>query len=146
MGNPSTNSLPRCQLSSIQNMVDSLSSQQWEPQNRHRSIFGPRKAPREGQSWKMPMEFWIDTLCVPVQNEEARNLAIENMRNVYEDADGVLVLDSWVQEVERSESLAERAARLILCTWARRYGRCRKLQWRRICSFNSKTAQTRYSI
>jgi hypothetical protein len=42
------------------------------------------------------------------------------MFSIYEEADGVLVLDSWIQELERSESIAEKAARLILCTWARR--------------------------
>jgi hypothetical protein len=117
MGNPTANSLPRCQLDRLQKMVDVLCSQPWEVIDRHLTLFGPKKAPRKSVHWKEPVRFWMDTLCVPVRDEDARKKAIRSMRNVYENADGVLVLDSWIQEVKRSSHLIEKAARLFLCNW-----------------------------
>ncbi|OQV00995.1 hypothetical protein CLAIMM_06419 [Cladophialophora immunda] len=65
-GNPLQNSLPVCQLRSIQHYVTTLT---------------------ESQS----SLFWIDTLCVPVK-EPLRHLAILRMAKVYSSASQVLVL------------------------------------------------------
>lgn len=121
MGNPAANSLPRCQLSRLQQMVDQLCSRSWAEQKRYLSMFGPKKLSAEGASSSKARGFWMDSLCVPVRDENARKKAIRNMRNVYENADAVLVLDSWVQKLDsRSESVIEIAARLYLCSWNRR--------------------------
>ena len=70
LGNPLENSLPKCQLITIQSLVNSL-------------------YPRSAE----PVPFWIDTLCVPL-NGEGRKDAIQGMRRVYEEGDIILVLDA----------------------------------------------------
>src|SRR5271154_1958401 len=94
MGNNEQNSLPVCHLNRLQRMVDGIGS-------------GP---------------FWIDTLCVPVQQEykEYRNQAIRQMAYIYKQARSVLVLDSWLQEICHSHDIVEKMVRLYLCGWLRR--------------------------
>lgn len=62
----------------------------------------------------------MDTLCVPVKDDEARKQAIRKMRNIYELADRVLVLDSWTQALSRSADIIEKACRLYLSNWQSR--------------------------
>jgi Heterokaryon incompatibility protein (HET) len=47
--------------------------------------------------------FWMDTLCVPVNDAARRKKTIKTMRTVYETAGKVLVLDSelFTSSVER---------------------------------------------
>jgi hypothetical protein len=81
MGNPEENSLPECQLSRIQEMVDQVNFPGREP-NDH-------------------VGFWMDTLCVPVKKEfrSYRDSCIRNMRHIYAATAAVLVLDSWLQAI-----------------------------------------------
>lgn len=46
-----------------------------------------------------PVPFWIDSLCLPVTNHEARRIAIAEMERVYKGATRVLVLDSGLVTV-----------------------------------------------
>lgn len=62
----------------------------------------------------------MDTLCVPVKDDEARKQAIRKMRNIYERVDRVLVLDSWTQALPRSADIIEKACRLYLSNWQSR--------------------------
>ena len=102
MGNPKDNSLPKCQLLRIQNMVDEINF--------------PDRANVEH------VPFWIDTLCVPVREEfkDFRKRCIVNMRNIYERAAAVLVLDAGLQEIPRSAPVVERCVRLHQSFWQRR--------------------------
>ena len=76
LGNVKENALPHCQLMRLSYLIDQLSS----------------------TSLKYTY-FWLDTLCVPpdvMEEDEAQRFAIERMRETYEDAEAVLVLDSWL--------------------------------------------------
>ena len=68
LGNPTTNSLPLCQLEKIRKYVAELF---------------PDEVPL----------LWIDTLCVPRQ-KHGKKLAISKMKETYQDATRVLVLDT----------------------------------------------------
>jgi hypothetical protein len=62
----------------------------------------------------------MDTLCVPVNNEDARKIAIRKMRDVYQYADRTLVLDSFVRELRQSTDIAEKVNRIYLSNWQTR--------------------------
>lgn len=103
MGNQVQNSLPICQLSRLQLTVNRLYPQNGI--NRRQSN----------------VAFWMDTLCVPVQDEyEAYcKQAIAQMRGIYQRADAVLVLDNWHQGISRSVNITEKTVRMYLANWQR---------------------------
>lgn len=108
LGNPRANSLPLCQMERIANHVAKLFQ-------------------NEGAL------FWIDTLCVP-HSKHGKRLAIKKMKDTYQNADRVLVLDvqlmrtpidfqCWQRSPEdnRRVNLAkELLLRIALCGWMRR--------------------------
>lgn len=84
-------------------------------------------------SGELAYRFWIDTLCCPVfKNAPAENtVAMSRIREVYENADHVLVLDkalspfksSVSREAAGEEALsksAETCLRILTSTWTRR--------------------------
>ena len=98
MGNNSTNSLPQCQLSYLSEVVGELYP------------YSKRFIP-----------FWVDTICFPLQPPEAYNLAMQQMRATYEDADKVLVLDSYIRPQKRALLSDEECLIRIFCSgWMRR--------------------------
>jgi hypothetical protein len=99
LGNPHENSLPRCQLFRLQKLVNAL-------------------YPDEVR----PVRFWMDTLCVPVGEEhrDLRKRSIRLMREIYQSASSVLVLDSGIQQLSLSTTVAERAMRIYLSNWTYR--------------------------
>ncbi|KAI5990026.1 hypothetical protein F5J12DRAFT_863356 [Pisolithus orientalis] len=101
LGNPTGNTLPICQISRIQKMVDEL-------------------FPDRGVDQHVP--FWMDTLCVPVGDnlKEYRKKCIIRMRTIYQEAAAVLVLDVGMQEVSSSASIPNRAVALFQSEWWRR--------------------------
>jgi hypothetical protein len=64
----------------------------------------------------------MDTLCVPVgdDHKELRKQTISQMRRIYENADRVLVLDNWVEELSVSSSIYEKELRICLPNWQHR--------------------------
>lgn len=104
LGNPTGNTLPSCQLLEIQRVVNSAYYSDT-------SIENPE-----------PVPFWVDTLCVPVvdNNIDYRKLAIQRMRSTYQNAKKVLVLDKEVLAGSKIASPRERIARIVLSTWMRR--------------------------
>ena len=74
LGNPSANSLPRCQLSRLSKSI--------------RQLCGHASSPE--------IPFWVDTICCPYQPGDAQDLAILKMRDTYALAEWVLVLDAWL--------------------------------------------------
>lgn len=94
MGNAQENSLPLCQLSQIQRLVNEL--------------YGSDE----------PIPFWIDTLCVPLV-KRYRNMAITRMSRTYRDADKVLVLDLSLRRVSLSSPL-ECIMHIRVSPWATR--------------------------
>ncbi|KFA81924.1 hypothetical protein S40288_06874 [Stachybotrys chartarum IBT 40288] len=72
LGNPKNNAVPNCQLEALDRMVASL----------------PMPSPVGSQS-----PFWLDTICCPVEEGNDQIAAIGLMRDTYEKASAVLVLD-----------------------------------------------------
>jgi hypothetical protein len=96
LGNPRSNSLPKCQLVRIQHFVDALYDEQFRP-----------------------VPFWIDTLCVP-REIEARRLAIRSMKSIYQEADKVLVLDNLLLSINNSINPVENLMRIRSTRWLQR--------------------------
>jgi hypothetical protein len=98
MGNPKKNSLPICQLSRIQKLVNQVN-------------FSNRGEDQVG--------FWMDTLCVPVGDEyrEVRKSCIRRMGHIYESAAAVLMLDSWMQGIAYVAPMEDRCVRLYQSNW-----------------------------
>ncbi|KAL4912890.1 hypothetical protein BDW62DRAFT_206038 [Aspergillus aurantiobrunneus] len=117
MGNPKANALPTCLLFKIQSMINSLYSIPHPEQERKYLIFGPRNPLSTRDATRQPIGFWMDTLCVPVHDIEAKKQAITEMRTIYEWADRTLVLDAWIRELPLASDIVERAARIVLSNW-----------------------------
>ena len=97
LGNPHENSLPLCQLERIQSLVN--------------------KVYADG-SYIVP--YWIDTICVPLE-EEWKRLAIARMDRTYAEADVVLVLDNSLQRISSKQTdSTELSARIAHATWVTR--------------------------
>ena len=98
LGNPVANTMPRYQLARTSHYVTSLSN----ATNKH-------------------SRFWIDTLCCPIEPREARRLAISQMKEIYQGADSVLVLDSDLLVHSSYEaSPLELLMRIYCAKWNRR--------------------------
>lgn len=98
LGNVHANALPTCQLIYLRGVVS-----------------------KAIKSNTLSTPFWIDTVCCPRFPKESRNLAISAMRETYERASAVLVLDSYLQ-VQDSRSLGplELIMRAACAPWQRR--------------------------
>ena len=73
LGNLQRNAIPHCQLLNLSSMIRSL----------------PGKTISNGL-------FWLDTICCPLEGGDAQDLAVGMMRDTYEHASEVLVLDSFL--------------------------------------------------
>ena len=62
----------------------------------------------------------MDTLCVPLHDDECRRSAISEMRNVYKMADRVLALDFWMMNGSIQDAISERSMRIMMSNWQRR--------------------------
>ena len=114
LGNKTSNSLPTCSLQEISRLVNQL----------------PRSTP---QNENVP--FWIDTLCVPLEPTDLKQLALSRMRDPYSRAEHVLILDNYLRSVRAEDcDILELFARLSCCNWVRRLwtlqeGRLAKRAW-----------------
>ncbi|MCJ1401249.1 hypothetical protein MMC11_004461 [Xylographa trunciseda] len=95
LGNPSSNSLPNCQVSRLFALIAKL------PQ------------PHEGGD----LVLWIDTLCVPISPQH-KYLGILKLREVYATASKVLVVDVNLMRV--GTNWLERRLQFICSEWSRR--------------------------
>lgn len=104
------NSLPRCQLSRIQQLVSQLYAESHLSLN---GVYMPEKN-RDEQ-----IGFWLNTLCVPAgeHNSEILKSVIGQKGNIFRQADRVLVLDSFIQQLPREADITEKYARLHLSAW-----------------------------
>ena len=99
LGNPVWNSLPKCQLIYIRDLVAALP---------------------EGQTDDGKIHFWMDTLCVPVVPHSLRSKAIKVMKRIYEEASSVLVLEEELLQATRLCGNEERLMRIHCSSWLRR--------------------------
>ena len=96
LGNNSSNAVPLCQFHRIAAMVE--------------AIYG-----------RFKVAFWFDTLCFPLQPPAAYDTALVRMRQSYEDADKVLVLDRYLFKQDCQGIAAEEIAMRVTCApWNRR--------------------------
>ncbi|QUC17658.1 uncharacterized protein UV8b_01899 [Ustilaginoidea virens] len=100
LGNPASNSLPRCQMARIAKLVADL----------------PRDAGTAG-----PPRLWLDTLCCPVELQ-TKMISLERIADVYRKAYHVLVLDTSLTAYKHEGSHpAELLVRAFGCSpWMRR--------------------------
>lgn len=104
MGNPKTNSLPRCMVESLSELVKAA-------------------AEKAGMIRKdRRLAFWIDTLCVPVHPDlkKYRKRAIRRMKDTYEGAGRVLVIERELEETEPPSDYPELFLRLVVSKWFQR--------------------------
>lgn len=98
LGNVQRNAIPLCQLRRLSKMV--------------RNMPGP---------CQNTVLFWLDTICVPPdsakQLENAQQIAMGSMRDVYQLATGVLVLDSWLFDSQTDDDDLERVTKILSCAW-----------------------------
>ena len=96
MGNPSGNLLPICIVLELQQLVDDVCRSDGTP-------------------------FWIDTFCIPRRPLDLKTEALLRMREPYEQATHVLVLDSYLRKFSAAQvSQSELLARIAVCGWSQR--------------------------
>lgn len=103
LGNAKANALPQCQLLQLRKLTQSL-----------RAKLSPKNSQAE-------LLFWCDTLCCPVASGEGKNRVLAQMKNIYEQATCVLVLDASIR-VYDSQAMGpeETCARILASGWMRR--------------------------
>ncbi|EWC48128.1 hypothetical protein DRE_02707 [Drechslerella stenobrocha 248] len=127
LGNPFANTLPRCQLRRLAYYANytinngkarGLRGGIEKLMTLDRHTFAKRQGSLWGQRPDFEIDFWTDTLCVPLDNQY-RKLAIKNMNNVYRQARYVMVLDASIAQHEFRTDM-ELMGRLMLSTWMKR--------------------------
>ncbi|KAL4800769.1 hypothetical protein BDV19DRAFT_2807 [Aspergillus venezuelensis] len=118
LGNPTANTLPRCQLQRLHSLLDELVSGMRSVDLVNRLAFR--------ELWKKKFHgpsllFWMDTMCIPVAPEykALRGKAIKSMKAVYERAFRVLVLDGDIQSFP-STDYTQAFMRIRMAAWMRR--------------------------
>jgi hypothetical protein len=102
LGNPNSNSLHRCKLHYLREVVASIDNH---------DIGNENNAPF----------IWLDTLCCPAEDGDGKQLAIEKIRVVYQNAKHVLVLDAGLMSYSVSEQDEfEQLVRIYTSGWMRR--------------------------
>lgn len=103
-GNRSGNALTLCRLKELSRVCRALDHEASKPPLETSSSF-----------------FWIDTLCVPRNDKIAKKIAITLMRQVYEQASRVLVLDAEVQALRYADlDFFEATSRFVTSRWTTR--------------------------
>jgi hypothetical protein len=101
LGNTRHNSIPSCQLSRLIQLARNI------PHESHLEPF---------------TSFWLDTICCPVEDGSTlQNMAIHKMKDTYEKASAVLVLDASLM-AHNSGNLddIESIYRILICKWTSR--------------------------
>lgn len=95
LGNLDRSALPMCQLRRLSHMV--------------RNVLGDDST---------ILLFWLDTICCPPEDGHAQDLAISKMRQTYESASIVLVLDSWLWNQSFKEMYdSETILKILVSGW-----------------------------
>ena len=117
LGNPCQNSLPSCQVNYLHGLV---------------SAIGENKVPGDGDSYPSSTSvseqghrgfryLWIDSLCCPATESAAKDVSIRLLKETYQRAKYVLVLDAGLTACDAKDlSPAEVAARIFTSTWLQR--------------------------
>ena len=105
LGNPTANSLHRCKLLRLRELVTAVAKND------------PDKT---WKSSEIPL-IWLDTLCCPAKDGAGKQTAIERIRLVYRKAKHVLVLDAGLMSYSAfTQEVPEFLARVFTSSWMRR--------------------------
>ncbi|KAF2649918.1 hypothetical protein K491DRAFT_668128 [Lophiostoma macrostomum CBS 122681] len=117
LGNPNSNTLPRCQILRLHNLLQNLSSQSSVTHLFNIGHFGTFYRRLKNRS----LRFWLDTLCIPPSDQYAaeRLIALQKMKDTYEKSYQVLILDREL-ESSRLFSSTENFMRIAISGWMRR--------------------------
>ena len=114
LGNPNSNGLPQCQLEWLSTCLKRLPSHGYQGiyYSNYNGIVldtGGLDAISPSSTKKPVPLFWMDTLCIPVDDEfvELRTEAINKMAAYYAQATGTLILDSELQRLRIAVAEAE---------------------------------------
>ena len=103
LGNPFANALPRCQLLFLSEACSRL------------------RAKASNGTDQGELLLWCDTLCCPIGPKDAKDRALSRMRETYESATFVLVLDSSIRVNNSSDLSPEEICTVIFSSgWMRR--------------------------
>jgi len=134
LGNASANSLPTCQMTRLQGLVNKFQPIVNNPLKQPRPTLLEDKASSEFDIQHCP-HIWIDTLCIPRESPSAaesekqemnryRQLAITQMNDTFARASAVLVLDAELVMIPCNqpfpELLHQFIIRLKVCGWMKR--------------------------
>ena len=104
LGNPAKNALPRCQLRYLAQAAGRL----------HDTM-------ERGYPARTKLLLWLDTMCCPIGNEQARHNCLGLMRQIYDQAEDILILDAEFLERRSSDlDAVELYARIAFCAWSKR--------------------------
>ena len=104
LGNPHNNALPRCQILRLQRLLDKVKDG------------GDQDA---GQS--TGSLYWLDTLCCPSASGPGKTTTLGMMKQIYENASHVLVLDLSLQAYNLEDMcMLEACVRVFTSPWLRR--------------------------
>ena len=103
LGNAKANALPRCQLLQLGRLTEDL------------------RVKLSSNGDQAELLFWCDTLCCPASPGEGKNKVLAQMKDIYQRATCVLVLDASLKICESNAMCSEEAcARIIASGWMRR--------------------------
>ena len=110
LGNPKATALPRCQLLRVKALVENLDFD-----------YLPETAGSGRPGNTSEMLLWCDTLCCPVQDTTAKNMALLQMYRIYEGAYVVLVLDrGLISHHQGGASISQACIRVATSRWMTR--------------------------
>ncbi|EON66393.1 hypothetical protein W97_05490 [Coniosporium apollinis CBS 100218] len=115
LGNPQGNSLPQCQL---EYFADAFVE----------------------AGWDRARLFWIDTLCIPINQAALKTKAINQMGLIYSAASSVFVLDAELQQIRVSETadhshMLALQAHILTSAWMGRSWTLQEGALAKACSF-----------
>ncbi|MCJ1281306.1 hypothetical protein MMC26_000624 [Xylographa opegraphella] len=125
LGNPIANTLPRCQVAHLGELMVKLSSTATDLPSSN----AEGKVQTLEMDTQMSLEsganaeiyLWIDTLCCPVSPAESKALAIELLEYTYQKASYVLVLDGGLVVCNYAQiPVYEAIARIFTSAWLQR--------------------------
>ncbi|MCJ1295203.1 hypothetical protein MMC34_006765 [Xylographa carneopallida] len=115
LGNPSSNSLPTCQIANLREMAATLHSKASALMDLESS-----RTENSDSEDEAPL-IWIDTLCCPSEESKAKTNSILQLRETYSNAVIVLVLDATLQTITlQTTSFHEVLLRVFSSGWTTR--------------------------
>ncbi|KAK7212770.1 hypothetical protein V2G26_019948 [Clonostachys chloroleuca] len=122
LGNPASNSLPRCQIIKLAKYIKELEPPKLAPQQGVVNMGYLRMDFRRMTRTLDTSHFWLDTLCIPVGEQyfDLKMKAINQMAAIYAGASQVLILDSNMEQLSLNGpgvEACEILARMCVAPW-----------------------------